>query len=59
MDVHLWCEKHRIIPLHDKFHFDLILNAPSFGFFRVDLTERFDHFIDAVGALCDLPLHMI
>ena len=58
-DVHLWCEKHRITPLRDKFHFDFIFHLPSCGFFRVDLTERFDHLIDAVGALRDLPLHMI
>ena len=49
----------RILPSGDKFHFDLILNTPGFGFFRVDLAEGFDDLIYAVGAPCDLPLHKI
>ena len=54
-----YTSNHRILSLRDKFHFDLILNTPCFGFFRVNPAERFDDLIDAVGALCDLPLHMI
>jgi hypothetical protein len=63
-DVHvLRCEKKTIhiksSHRSDKFHFDLILHLPGFGFFRVDLAEGFDDLINAVGAPCDLPLHMI
>ena len=42
-----------------KCHLDLILQLPRFGFFRIHLTKRFDHFIDAGRATINLPPQMI